>query len=321
MKTINYILMFAILLVFGCANKKQQTPQKEELLPAHKGEIRITGAYALMPLAQRWITQYQKIHPTVQFNLTPTGSGDAIQNIFSENADLVMISSELNTKLEENVWMLPVARLSVVLIANEKNPFYLELKSKGIKKDELFGIFTGEKKFWGDLFDKKGQYPISIYFRSDKAGTTDVLSRYLWLDDLHVEKRGVTGEYELLEKIKADPLALTYCNFIYTFDPESKQFYPEITIVPLDLNQNDRLDSKENFYQNYEDLQRAMWLGKYPCILTRPLHFVATEKPATKEVHDFLKWVLTDGQATIAEMGYIELHSSEIKRCMSYLEN
>ena len=321
MKTIKCIFICIIFLSFGCVKNAQQSQQEKESLPIHKGEIKIKGAYALMPLVQRWINEYQKTHPSVLFNLSPVGTGEVIPEIFSDKTDLVLVSSELPDKLETTAWILPVAKLSVVMVINKRNPYWSQILESGIKKDDLARLFTGEITSWGNLFGESGKHPVSVYYRSDQAGATNILSRYLWLDDQKMIGTGIIGENLLIEAIKADSLAIGYCNFIYSFDPESKEFLDDIKIIPLDLNQNGRLDMKENFYENFTVLQRAMWLGKYPCILNRPLQIVASQKPSTKELYDFLKWVITDGQKLVAEMGYMELRSSELQRCLSYIEN
>ena len=321
MKTIRYIPIFIIFLSLGCVNNTPQPQQEQESLPAHKGEIKIKGAYALTPLVQRWIDEYQKIHPSVLFNLSPVGTGEVLPEIFSENTDLVLVSSELPDKLEATAWILPVAKLPVVMVVNKENPYWSQILETGIKKDDLAKLFTGEITSWGNLFGEPGKHPVSVYFRSDQAGATDILSKFLWLDDQKMIGTGFIGENRLIEAIKGDPLAIGYCNFIYAFDSETKEFLDDVKIIPLDLNQNGQLDVKENFYEEFTRLHQAMWLGKYPCNLNRPLQIVASQKPSTKELYDFLKWIIIDGQEIVSEMGYMKLHSSELKRCLSYIEN
>ena len=183
----------------------------------------------------------------------------------------------------------------------------------------ISNIFSGAINNWGDIVGDAENLPITVYARSDKAGTTEVLSKFLWLSESEIIGNGVAGENKMIEAIKQDKTAIGYCNYIYTFDPVSKQFVDNISIVPLDINHNGRLDLKEDFYSDFAGLQRAMWLGKYPCILNRKLLLVAAKKPATSELVDFLQWIFTDGQKTLKNMGYMELRTSEIKYCLAYL--
>jgi phosphate transport system substrate-binding protein len=56
-----------------------------------------------------------------------------------------------------------------------------------------------------------------------------------------------------------------------------------------------------------------MWLGRYPSSLIRNLYLVSNGKPRTREIVDFIYWIITDGQRFVADNGYIELHSGEIQ--------
>lgn len=316
MKIVRYFFILIIFLSLACLNDTSQPPLEKEILASHEGEIKIKGAYALMPLVQEWINEYQKINPEVLFNLSTSATAVALPEMFSDNIDLVMSSSELPKTLDTKAWILPVAKLSVVMIVNKENPYYSQIMETGFIKDDLTKLFTGEITSWGQLFGEPEKHPVSVFFRSDEAGATEVLSKYLWLDDQKMQGTGIIGDKLLIEAIKSDPLAIGYCNFIYAFKPDSKEFLDEIGIVPLDQNQNGRLDLKERFYNNFEELQRAMWLGKYPCILNRSLKLIATQKPATKELYDFLEWMTTDGQKIVPKMGYMELRSGELQRCL-----
>lgn len=104
---------------------------------------------------------------------------------------------------------------------------------------------------------------------------------------------------------------LGYCNFSYAFDPSSRLFTDGIVIVPLYREQKgQRMDS---FYDSVPSLQRAMWSGKYPEGLIRNLYLASMGKPSSREIIDFLQWVLQDGQRLVAPEGYIEVPSSQIR--------
>ena len=214
----------------------------------------------------------------------------------------------------------PVARLAVVPVINNKNPYLSLILKKGIRRDDLMNLFSGNASAtWGDLFGKPGKDPVRVYIRADRAWATEVWLRFLFLDSAEMKGIPVTGEADLVEKVKQDPLALSYCNFIAAIDPQRHQIAEGLAVAPMDINQNGKLDEKENFYQGYTELQRAMWSGKYPHVLIRDLYFVIKGKPHTLETVSFLKWVLTEGKKLIPSEGYIELHTSEIRCRLNFL--
>jgi phosphate transport system substrate-binding protein len=311
MKTKILPAILLTILLFGC---KQVTTRQETTLPFHKGPIRITGAYALNPLVTAWIAEFKKTHPSVEFDIKPNGSGSGLKDLTSGQTDIAMISSDVVADKDSVLWIIPVARLGVVPIISEKNPYLTEILKKGMKKEFLVSCFAtmGRAAAWGDDYGVQSKDPVKTYIRSDSSGATDVLGKYLWLASHEMKGTGVEGDEKMVEAVKNDPAGLGYCNFIYAIDITTQKFAPGIHVVPLDLNLNGKIDEKENFYNNVTSLQRAMWSGRYPCIMTRNLYLATKGKPLTAEVMQFLVWVLTDGQKIVAQQGYIELHSFEI---------
>jgi len=233
-----------------------------------------------------------------------------------------MISSQIPAEHDTTLWSTPVARLAVVPIISKKNPYLHKILKVGIKKDDLITLFLNQnKRTWGGIYGKSSEHPVNVYVRNDKSGATDVLANYLWANPADIVGIKVTGEIKMIESVKSDPLALGYCNLVYTYDLNNNKFFDEFCILPIDLNQNGVIDKREDFYHDFAKIQRAMVLGKYPCVLDRNLFIVTLGKPKTKEVVDFLKWVLTDGQKVVPQMGYIELRNSEIRYNLYYLLN
>ncbi len=315
-------ILIVLLLLFYMTNCKEKYQKEEKSLPSSSREIRIAGAFALSPLMQKWIKEYQKSHPAVKFNLVTQGSGQGLEALMHDKIDLAMVSGEISENIDSVLWVIPVVRLAVVPVINQKNPYLSKILKTGIKKDELSNLFSANNpESWGELFGDGIADPVNVYYRSDSSGATDVLARFLWLSSNEFKGKCVDGEKKMLEAIKNDVNGLGYCNFRYTFNSESKQFLNEIKIIPLDLNNNGKIDGKEDFYNTVTYLQRAMWTGRYPCSLTRTISLASKGKPATKELNDFLIWILTEGQRSVAREGYIELHSFQIPPYLYSLNN
>lgn len=309
MKTFSNFLLLIILFCSAC-NTKTNRPETATL--SHQNEITISGAFALAPLMQIWVDEFKKTHPYVKFTITPNGSDLGQQEALKGNVDIGMVSNEIPKSADSLLQVVPVARLGVVPIINAKNPFLQEILHKGITREELVSLFTNQQpKTWGDMFGKPKNDAVNVYIRADSSGATKTLAKFLWVDQSEFQGNAIQGEAKLLDAVKNDPLALSYCNFIYTLDPATKQFRNDIRVLPVDFNQNGIIDGKEKITETAEQLQRAMWLGRYPCSLIRSLYLVTKGKPHTREVAEFLYWVITDGQNLVAPNGYIELYSSE----------
>jgi len=319
MKTNALFLLIALLIVSSC---RQNLNQPKVILPNTTGSLKITGAYALYPLTRVWVSEYQKLYPDTKFEIIANGSGGGLNDVLNDKCNIAMISSEVPNELSSKLWVTPVARIAVVLIVNRNNPYLKKIISDGMKKDDIMTVFTsGMTRTWSDLYGGAGKEKINVLIRRDSSGASDVLAKYLWVKPVDLKGTGIPGEDKMIEAVKMDPLALGYCNFIAVIDLAKGDFLPGFTVVPIDFNQSGKIDPKEDFFDSVTHLQRAMWTGKYPCVLTRELYFVTKGKPFTAEVLGFLRWVLTKGQELIAKEGYIELHSSEIQVNLEALKN
>ena len=311
MKTRAYVLLLLTGCLLSCQNGQKFGHQE---LPYQKGPIRITGAYALLPMMNKWVSEYKKLHPSVDFEITATGSGKALNIIQGGRTDIGMISSAIPNGPDSLLWIFPVVKLGVVPVTSSQNPYLPKIKDKGIKRDFLESVFSGKSKpTWGDIFGTPGKDAIIPMVRSDSSGATDVFAQYLWLEPSAMRGQACNGEPAMINAVKSNPLSLGYINFIYAIKPSNLEFVDSLSIIPLDFNYNGAIDGHEKIFNNAKELQRAMWLGKFPCSLVRTLYVVTRGKPATKELTEFLYWIITDGQKFVAPEGYIELHSSEVQ--------
>jgi phosphate transport system substrate-binding protein len=309
---IKFYFLVLLILVF-LTNCSSKTSRKEVTMLSHSDMITISGAYAMAPMMQVWMAEFSKTHPYVKFKLDVNGSGQGLEQLLEGKVDLAMVSEDVPKMKDSMLWVTPVARLGVVPVINAKNPKLKAILEKGITRENLTGLFSGKKiKTWGELTRTAGNDPVEIYVRGDSSGATAVLARYLSLKESEIKGIPVRGELELISKVKSDPLALSYCNFIYAFDPGKKVFLDDIKVVPITKSGKEKPERIQKIFDTYEHLQRAMWLGEYPSSLIRNLNLVSKGKPRTREIVDFIYWIITDGQRYVADNGYIELHSNEM---------
>jgi phosphate transport system substrate-binding protein len=125
---------------------------------------------------------------------------------------------------------------------------------------------------------------------------------------------GVFGDPGLAQAVKKDPLGIGFNNIGYAYDASTKQQVKGLKVIPLDLNNNGKIDPDENFYNSMNDLIAAIASGKYPSPPARELYFVVKGNPKNNKVlTEFIKWVLGDGQKFVHEAGYIALPDERIE--------
>jgi len=91
-----------------------------------------------------------------------------------------------------------------------------------------------------------------------------------------------------------------------------------ISFIPIDKNQNGKIDYFENIYGNLDDFLRGVWIGKYPNELTDNIYIVSDKKPNENESM-FLTWLMNDGKHLLNANGYTDIITSEKNTNLTFL--
>jgi phosphate transport system substrate-binding protein len=287
------------------------------------GQISISGAFALYPMVIKWADEYKKINPDVRFDISAGGAGKGISDVLNGMVEIGMVSREIYPEeLKKGAFPISVTKDAVVAVVSELNPSLNEIKTKGLKRDVGNDIWiTGRYTTWAQAFGTKSASPIHIYTRSDACGAAEMWAKLFGKKQEDLLGVGVFGDPGLAQAVKNDPLGIGFNNIGYAYDAVTRKQIKGICVVPLDLNNNGKIDSDENFYDSMNDLIAAITSGKFPSPPARELYFVTKGNPkANKALMDFIKWVLTDGQKFVNEAGYISLPREKIETEIKKLE-
>ena len=280
-----------------------------------KGNISISGAFALYPITVKWAEEFKKTHPKVKIDIQAGGAGKGITDVLSKVTDIGLVSRELNpAEFKKGAYPVAVTKDAVIPTISATNPFKAELYKRGVKKEAFNNIFiTGKYKTWSTL-GFKSEAPIHVYTRSDAAGAAETWAKYFGKKQEDLQGVAVFGDPGLAQAVKRDPSGIGFNNIVYIYDAKTNKATNGIVPVPIDLNNNGKLDANENFYGDIDKLIAAIVAGKYPSPPARDLYFVTTGKPKNAAVKAFIKYILTDGQKFVAEAGYIKLSSEKLKK-------
>jgi phosphate transport system substrate-binding protein len=302
-----------LLVATGCSHKQKGTDSQSDD-SSLKGEISISGAFALYPVTVRWAEEFQKVHPDVKIDISAGGAGKGMADALSQMVDLGMFSREISEQeKEQGAWGVALTKDAVLPTLNADNPFIKQLKSRGITREALIKIFiTGEISSWEELYGESAKTRINVYTRSDACGAAAMWGQYLGKNQEELEGIGVFGDPGIADAIKNDIYGLGYNNVIYVYDINTREKYKGMEVIPLDLNGNGMADNDENFYDDLDKVMNAIKEGIYPSPPARDLYFVSKGKPEKIVVKEFIKWILTDGQQYVKEAGYVRLSEEKI---------
>lgn len=309
MKTHRKALLLIIALI--AANLTTNKVSAQDL----SGNISISGAFALYPITVKWAEEFKKAHPKVKIDIQAGGAGKGITDVLSKVTDIGLVSRELNAaEYKKGAFAVAVTKDAVIPTISATSPYRKVLYQKGVKKEAFNNIFiTGKYKTWNTL-GFKSTSPIHVYTRSDAAGAAETWASYFGKKQEDLQGVAVFGDPGLAQAVQRDPSGLGFNNIVYIYDNKTNKPTNGIVAVPIDLNNNGKLDADENFYNDIDQLIAAIVTGKYPSPPARDLYFVTTGKPNNAVVKAFIKYILTDGQKFVSEAGYIKLSKEKLKK-------
>jgi len=308
------IFLLAVFIFSLCYSYPQNTNLK--------GRVTISGAFALYPLAVKWAEEFKKLHPGVKIDISAGGAGKGMTDAISKVIDIGMVSRDIYPEeIKKGAYAIAVTKDAVIVTISALNPKLTEVLSHGLKKEAANGLWiTGNLKTWGQATGIKSNIPIHVYTRSDACGAAESFAKYFGTKQEDLLGVGVFGDPGLAQAIQKDPLGIGFNNIAYAYDAKTKKQNPGIRIMPLDLNNNGKIDADENFYNDMNQLIAAISSGKYPSPPARDLYFVTYGKPTSKVVVEFIKWVLKDGQKYVHESGFINLSNDKLEKELKKLK-
>lgn len=300
--------------------------------------INISGAGGtfIYPLASKWFSEYNKLHPSIQINYQSIGSGGGIRQFSQERTvdfgetDGPMSDQQLADAKIKPIHHFPLALGGVVPVYN------LPVKGIRFSGETLANIFLGKVVMWDApeiAKDNPGvklpAEPITVVHRADGSGTT-----YTWVDFLskvspEFQKKvgvgtsvtwpvglGGKGNEGVAGMVRQTPGSIGYVELIYAL--QNKIAYASVKnasgeYLTASLDSVSAAAATAKIPADYRvSITNAPGKGAYPVatftwILVSPALPDAAKK---KALHEFLDWAVTSGQAYAKDLGYAPLPKS-----------
>lgn len=305
------IILISVIILSSCGSNSEKKSDSNEL----KGNISISGAFALYPMTVKWAEEFQKLYPDVRIDISAGGAGKGMTDALNGIVDIGMFSRQVSQEeINKGCWFIAVAKDAVLPTINSNNPVINELKKNGLTRKQFTDIFiTGTINTWSMYGQGKSAYKINVYTRSDACGAAEIWGKYLGGKQENIKGIGVYGDPGMASAVKNDVSGIGYNNVAYVFDVNTRKKNTGIEVIPIDINENGKIDNDEMFYGTLDEITNAIKAKKYPSPPARDLFYVSKGKPANKLVIEFLKWILNDGQKFVEEAGYVVLTDEQIK--------
>jgi phosphate transport system substrate-binding protein len=308
--SIIYILI-GLLFLSSCLSKKQK-----------EGTLNISGAFALYPLVIKWSEEYKKENPGIRFNISAGGAGKGMTDALSGTVDLGMFSREISqAEKDKGVWWVGLCVDAVIPTISSTNPYIDSIKARGLSKSEFKAIYVDQTiTDWNQIFKFGKSEKIQLYTRSDACGAAGTWAEYLSSKQEDLKGIGINGDPALAEAVSKDKNGIAFNNTNYVYDIKTGKKRPGIDVVPIDQNENGKIDTEEQIYDSFEAVLKAIADGNFPSPPARELYFVSKGKPEKNATIEFIKWTLTTGQKFVKEAGYVPIKQEKINEYLKKIE-
>jgi phosphate transport system substrate-binding protein len=318
----NFFPTKAAMLVLAVFAMSLLTSGSRAARPEASGMIRISGAWALYPMMMRWAEEYHKIHANVRIVVFAGGAGKGAADALGGLVDIGMVSRDIHPEeIKRGGFWISVVKDAVIPTANAGNPAAKNLAKKGLRRQQFSKLWLeGKALTWGDMTgNSRVSGKVNVYTRSDACGAAETWAKYLGKLQEDLTGTAVYGDPGVAEAVKRDKLGIGYNNLNYAYDPKSGKPVAGLMIVPIDINDNGKIDKAEDIYRTKAEIKRAIAGGVYPSPPARDLNLLTKGKPKgiTRE---FLLWILGGGQKYVDQAGYIELPKANVKAAMKKLK-
>lgn len=302
--------LIAVTMIWGCAGSEEKQKKTEET-------ISVSGAFALYPMLIQWSEDFKTKHPNVRFNISAGGAGKGIADVLSSMVDIGMVSRDIHPEeYEKGAFLVNVANDAVVATFNANNPAAKQIVERGLTKGEFIDIFLkAETTRWNQLSGVDGDFDMHVYVRSDAAGAAETWAKFLDASQEDLVGIGVFGDPGQAQAIMRDPLSIGFSNLNYVYSLRDRKPQPNVQIIPIDWNNNGKVDANEYYYQSLDSLNQAIGDGRYPAPPARTLGLLFHGKPKNRVLIAFLEYILSDeGQSRLPENGYVSLSKKAISQ-------
>lgn len=297
------------------------------------------GASFPAPLYQRWFADFNKKNSNVQLSYQSVGSGAGVKQFIAGTVDFgasdVAMKDDEIAKVTKGAVLIPVTAGSIVIAYNLP-----DIKDVKLSREVYVNIFLGKITKWNDPAIAKinegvklPELPITVVSRSDGSGTNAVFTKHLsavspeWKSGPGEGKSiqwptgtGAKGNEGVSAQVQQTPGAIAYIEYGYAVQNK-------ISFATIENKAGKYIKADaESGSKSLASIELPASLisfepdpkgdASYPIVsYTWLLLYKKYDDPAKAEaIKAMLEWVITDGQKTSPELGYIPLPTEVVAK-------
>ena len=244
----------SILLIFFVTIAVAQLP----------ASLRITGTRFTFPVFKKWADEYNKTHPEVYFSIS--------SGIPADSADIMIVSHILKPgNVKAGQTSITLAEYVQLPVVNSERTDIKLLSAKGFT-DAAFRqmYFTDETHRANNFKDS-----FIVYKRQKAACSSVSFANHFGNEHKDIKGINVPGDdQDLLEAVKKDKNAISHNSLGIIYNINTRKINDSIAIIPIDLNENGKIDADEKIYSTVDEVVAFVEKTKYPKIPVENIHVI-----------------------------------------------
>ena len=289
MKVRNIYLSILLLISFVAYGQQQET-----------GTVKLRGTKLTYPLIRKWIAEFSKEYPGIKVSIAQGAPADSI--------DFRIASYVLTEKdLGKDQHGVEVSRYVQLPVANIARPDLAELQVKGFTDKNLSDLFFNAKtpEF---MESSSSPIPVTLYVRDRPVCAVKAFAHHFGNDPEALKGTGIKGDDDdLAGAVRNDINGLSFNNLGFIYDVKTRKITEGLAVIPLDLNENGKVDGDEAIYATLDDVLNFIERTNHPKFVNEPVNFIFNKGSSNVNAGIFLDWVLSKGQEYQHDLGFVSV--------------
>lgn len=250
------------------------------------------------PLVERWITEYAKTQPGVEFQIAKGNQGAIDLNVVFDNQDI-------NPEDFSHI-VVYFGEFAVLPITASGSEAAKVLEGKHLNSKKLKQLYFFNDDFDEEVKKNKQFEKLIIYSGSNAISVAAPFAHNFAEESSNFRGKRISGDDLFLNTaLSKDPLGVSFNALPNIFDLQSRHVKSDLTIIGLDVKKN--LEEIFSDKATLDEVINALENGKVQEVAVEKIGLSYNQ--ADDAVNQFLQWVLTNGTKYNHEYGLLNLEN------------
>ena len=250
------------------------------------------------PLVERWITEYAKTQPGVEFQIAKGNHGAINLNVVFDNQDI-------NPEDFSHI-VVYFGEFAVLPITASGSEAAKVLEGKHLNSKKLKQLYFFNDDFDEEVKKNKQFEKLIIYSGSNATSVATSFAHNFGEESSNFRGKRISGDDLFLNTaLLKDPLGVSFNALPNIFDLQSRHIKDDLTIIGIDVKKN--LEESFSDKATLDEVINALENGKVQEVAVEKIGLSYNQ--ADDAVNQFLQWVLTNGIKYNHEYGLLNLEN------------